>query len=159
MKEISLDTACVLHIGPWDSLLRIAEASARGGKSGTGALQDRIEGKEGDAVCCMRIDKWELLSESNFEHSETDCESLVIIPSRHDCTYSFSPLGTTAFTSDSVHEWDGVWDEMTLPSWLRVLIDGRRISRTHAYVFFYAVFNLRKLLYIIPAPWNTSNWN
>lgn len=130
MKEISLDAACVLHIGPWDSLLRIAEASARGGKSGTGALQDRIEGKEGDAVCCMRIDKWELLSESNFEHSETDCESLVIIPSRHDCTYSFSPLGTTAFTSDSVHEWDGVWDEMPLPSWLRVLIDGRRIAQS-----------------------------
>lgn len=129
MKEISLDTACALHIGPRESLVRIAEATARGGKNGAGALRDRIQGKAGDAFCCMQIDEWKLLSERNFEHSEADCESLMIIPSRHECTYSFSPLGTTAFTSGSVHEWDGVWEDTTLPSWLCVLIEGHYVTR------------------------------
>lgn len=130
MKEISLDTACALHIGPRESLVRIAEATARGGKNGAGALRDRIQGKAGDAFCCMQIDEWKLLSESNFEHSEADCESLMIIPSRHECTYSFSPLGTTAFTSGSVHEWDGVWEDTTLPSWLCVLIEGHYVTQS-----------------------------
>lgn len=130
MKEISLDTACALHIGPRESLVRIAEATARGGKNGAGALRDRIQGKAGDAFCCMQIDEWKLLSERNFEHSEADCESLMIIPSRHECTYSFSPLGTTAFTSGSVHEWDGVWEDTTLPSWLCVLIEGHYVTQS-----------------------------
>lgn len=130
MKEISLDTACALHIGPRESLVRIAEATARGGKNSAGALRDRIQGKAGDAFCCMQIDEWKLLSESNFEHSEADCESLMIIPSRHECTYSFSPLGTTAFTSGSVHEWDGVWEDTTLPSWLCVLIEGHYVTQS-----------------------------
>lgn len=129
MKEISLDKACALHIGPRESLVRIAEATARGGKNGAGALRDRIRGKE-DSACRMLIEKWELLSESNFERSEADCESLMIIPSRHECTYSFSPLGTAAFTSDSVHEWDGVWEDTTLPIWLRVLIEGHYVTQS-----------------------------
>lgn len=130
MKKVRLNELSVLHVGPWESLLHIAEAAARGGKNGAGALRDRIQGKAGDAFCCMQIDEWKLLSESNFEHSEADCESLMIIPSRHECTYSYSPLGTTAFTSGSVHEWDGVWENTTLPSWLCVLIEGHYVTQS-----------------------------
>lgn len=55
MKEISLDTACALHIGPRESLVRIAEATARGGKTAQGHFGTEYRARRGTPFAACRL--------------------------------------------------------------------------------------------------------
>lgn len=127
MKKLSTDELCVLHVGPQESLLRIADAIAHAGKNDPEVLRAMIQGKKGDAAYCLWIDQWELFPKGAERITTEDCESLVFYPQDdfHMNKYAFSPLGTTVFTPGSLFELDGVLSmNASLPAWLRVLIRG-----------------------------------
>lgn len=109
MKKLSTDELCVLHVGPQESLLRIADAIAHAGKNDPEVLRAMIQGKKGDAAC-LWIDQWELFPKGAERITAEDCESLVFYPQDdfHMNKYAFSPLGMTVFTPGSLFELDGV---------------------------------------------------